>query len=155
MNLMNTELQVFTFDTLTGADGMFAALKELQHDDLIELLDAVIVTKDLNNKVEVRQPLEVGPGQGRGLWRAVRRDCGLLGGPGGAIVGFAAGALTGGVAGAALEADLPKEDVKALALDELNPGNSALAVYIDEIWIDQVEAGGGGLRRGGLPSDSG
>ena len=58
---MNTELQVFTFDSSRG--GCYAGgLKELQHDDLIELLDAVIVTKDLNNKVEVRQPLEVGAG---------------------------------------------------------------------------------------------
>ena len=66
---MNTELQVFTFDTLTGAEGMLGVLKELQNDDLIELLDAVVVTKDLNNRVEVRQPLEVGPGRARLLAR--------------------------------------------------------------------------------------
>lgn len=136
---MNTGLQVFTFDTLTGADGMFGALKELQNDDFIELLDAVIITKDLNNKVEVRQPLEVGPGRGAAFGALTGAVVGLLGGPGGAIVGFAAGALTGGVTGAALEAELPKADIKAQALEELDPGESALAVYIDEIWIDRVQ----------------
>ena len=135
---MNTELQVFTFDTLTGADGMLGALKELQHDDLIELLDAVVVTKDLNNKVEVRQPLEVGPGKGAAFGALTGALVGLLGGPGGVIVGFAAGALTGGATGAAMEAELPEADIKALALDELDPGKSALAVYFDEVWIDQV-----------------
>jgi uncharacterized membrane protein len=139
MNLMNTELQIFTFNTLTGADGMFGALKELQNNDFIELLDAIIITKDLNNKVEVRQPLEVGPGRGAAFGALTGAVVGLLGGPGGAIVGFAAGALTGGATGAAMEAELPKADIKALALKELDPGDSALAVYIDEIWIDQIE----------------
>ncbi len=136
---MNTELQVFTFDTLTGADAMLGALKELQNNDFIELLDAVVVTKDHNNKVEVRQPLEVGPGKGAAFGALTGAVVGLLGGPGGAIVGFAAGALTGGATGAALAADLPKADIKALALDELEPGDSALAVYIDEVWVDQIE----------------
>ena len=136
---MNTELQVFTFDTLTGADGMLGALKALQNDDFIELLDAVIVTKDLNNKVEVRQPLEVGPGKGAAFGALTGAVVGMLGGPGGAIVGFAAGALTGGATGAVMAADLPKADIKALALDELEPGESALAVYFDEVWIDQIE----------------
>jgi uncharacterized membrane protein len=136
---MNTELQIFVFDTPTGADAMLEALKELQHNDFIELMDAVIVTKDLNNKVEVRQPLEVGPGKGAAFGALTGAVVGMLGGPGGAIVGFAAGALTGGVTGAALAADLPREDIEALALDELDPGHSALAVYIDDIWVDQVE----------------
>jgi uncharacterized membrane protein len=139
MNLMNTELQVFTFNTLTGADDMFAALRELQNDDFIELEDAVIVTKDLNNKVEVRQPLEVGPGKGAAFGALTGAVVGLLGGPGGAIVGFAAGALTGGATGAVLEAELPKADIKALALEELKPGESALAVYYYDFWIDQIE----------------
>lgn len=135
---MNTELQVFTFDTPTGADGMLGALKALQNDDLIELDYAVVVTKDLNNKVEVRQPLEVGPGKGAAFGALTGAVVGLLGGPGGAIVGFAAGALTGGAAGAVMEADIPKEELEALALHELEPGESALAVYIDDIWVDQV-----------------
>jgi uncharacterized membrane protein len=139
MNLMNTELQVFTFNTLTGADDMFAAVRELQNNDFIELEDAVIVTKDLNNKVEVRQPLEVGPAKGAAFGALTGAIVGLLGGPGGAIVGFAAGALTGGATGAVMEADLPKADIKALALEELKPGESALALYYHEFWIEQIE----------------
>jgi uncharacterized membrane protein len=136
---METELLVATFDNLTGADAMLETLKDLQFDDFIELLDAVIVTKDLTGKVEVRQPLEVGPGKGAVFGALTGAVVGLLGGPAGAIVGFVSGAVTGGVAGAAFEANLPEADIRALALDELDPGDSALLVYFDQVWIEQIE----------------
>jgi uncharacterized membrane protein len=139
MNPMNTELQVFTFNTPTGADSMLETLKGLQDDDLIELLDAVVVTKDSNNKVEVRQPLEVGPGKGAAFGALTGAVVGLLGGPAGVIVGFVSGAVTGGAAGAAMKSGLPEADIEALADDELDPGDSALLVYVDDVWVDQVE----------------
>ena len=136
---METELIVATFDTMTGADAMLETLKDLQDDDFIELLDAVIVTKDLKGKVEVRQPLEVGPGRGAAFGALTGAVVGLLGGPAGAIVGLVSGAVTGGSAAAAMEAALPKADIKAHALAELNPGESALLVYFDEVWLDTIE----------------
>src|SRR5215475_7724000 len=102
---MNTELLVFTFDTLTGAEAMLGDLKELQNEDLIELLDAVIVTKDVHSKVAVRQPLEVGPGKGAAFGALTGAVVGLIAGPAGAIVGLVSGAITGGTAGAVMEND--------------------------------------------------
>src|SRR5882757_1521450 len=112
---MNTELLIFTFDTPTGAASMLGDLKELQNEDLIELLDAVIVTKDSHSKVEVRQPLEVGPGKGAAIGALTGAIVGLIAGPAGAIVGLVSGAVTGGAAGAGMEKGLPEEDIKALA----------------------------------------
>jgi len=57
-------LNVLTFDSATVADALLQTLKDLQADDFIGPLEAVIVTEDSKNKVEVRQPLDVGPGRG-------------------------------------------------------------------------------------------
>ena len=61
-NSMNTSLVVVTFRDSTGADEMLQALQELQSEEFIELLDAVIVTKDFNHNVEIRRPLQAGSG---------------------------------------------------------------------------------------------
>jgi uncharacterized membrane protein len=136
---MPTELIVLKYSTPTGADEMLEVLKDFQAKDFIELLDAVIVTKSADQKVHVRQPLEIGPGRGAAFGALTGAVVGLLGGPGGAIVGFVAGAATGGVTAAAMEAGLPEKDIQALARNELQPGDSALLVYFEEIWIDQIE----------------
>jgi uncharacterized membrane protein len=138
-NPMNTELIVLTFDSPTGADAMLQTLKELQADDFIELLEAVVVTKDSRGKVEVRQPLNVGPGRGAAFGAVSGAVIGLLGGPGGAVVGLVSGAVTGAATAAAIEAGVPKAGIESLAVDELEPGESALLVYLDEVWIDQIE----------------
>ena len=136
---METELVVANFDNMTGADAMLETLKDLQEDDFIELVDAVVVTKDVTGTVEVRQPLEVGPGKGAAFGALTGAVVGLLGGPAGVIVGFVSGAVTGGVTGAALEAGLPEDDIRALASDELQPGESALLVYFNQVWVEQIE----------------
>ena len=136
---MNTDLAVLTFRTSTGADAMLQTLKDLQSDDFIDILDAVTVTKDATGNVQVRQPLEVGPGKGAAFGALTGTIVGLLGGPGGALVGLVSGAVTGGAAAAVMESGLPQKDIKAMAVDELKPGQSALMVYVDEVWIDQIE----------------
>jgi uncharacterized membrane protein len=136
---MNTNLVVLTFSEPTGADDMLRTIKELQSDDFIELLDAVVVTKDMKNKVEVRQPLEVGPGKGAAFGAVTGAVVGLLGGPAGVVVGLVSGAVTGGATAAALAAGVPTAEIKSLALQELEPDESALLVYLEEVWIDQIE----------------
>src|SRR5215467_5487559 len=125
---MNTELTVLTFHSSTGADTMLKSLKDLQDDGFIELLDAVVVTRDSSGKVQIRQPLEVGPGKGAAFGALTGAIVGMLGGPGGALVGLVSGAVTGGATAAAWEAGLPQDDIKAMAVDELRPNESALLV---------------------------
>ncbi len=136
---MNTNLVILTFNSSTGADAMLATLQTLQNDNFIEILDAVKITKDAAGNVEVRQPLAIGPGKGAAFGALTGTIVGLLGGPGGALVGLVSGAVTGGAAAAAMESGLPQEDIRAMAVDELKPGESALAVYVDEVWMDQIE----------------
>jgi uncharacterized membrane protein len=136
---MNTDLTILTFDSPTGADTMLQTLKDLQDDNFIELLDAVVVTHDATGKVQLRQPLAIGPGKGAAFGAVTGAIVGLLGGPGGAIVGLLSGAVTGGATAAAWEADLPQDEIKAMAVDDLRPNQSALMVYVDEVWLDQIE----------------
>ncbi len=136
---MNTDLVVLTFSDPTGADDMLKTVQELQVEDFIEVVDAVVVTKDAKNKVEVRQPLEVGPGKGAAFGAVTGAVVGLLGGPAGAVVGLVAGGVTGGAAGAAFEAGLPTQEIKSVARQELAPGESALLLYLEEVWLDQIE----------------
>jgi uncharacterized membrane protein len=136
---MNTDLTILTFNSPTGADTMLQTFKDLQDDNFIELEDAVIVTKDATGKVQLRQPLVVTPGQGAAFGAVTGAIVGLIGGPGGAIVGLVSGAVTGGATAAAWEADLPQDEIKAMAVDNLRPNQSALIVYVDEIWLDQID----------------
>src|SRR5260370_35569069 len=90
---MKTDLFVLTFESPTGADAMLQNLKALQDDNFIELLDAVIVTKDLSGKVQIRQPLAVGPGKGAAGGAVEGAIIGLLAGPGGARCALGSGAI--------------------------------------------------------------
>jgi uncharacterized membrane protein len=136
---MPTELMVLKFKTPTGAKEMLDVLKGLQAQDFIELLDAVIITKDANQQVHVSQPLEVGPARGTAFGAVTGAVVGLLAGPAGAVLGLVSGAVTGGLAAAAMEAGLPEHDIEAVASGELKPGESALMVYFDQIWIEQIQ----------------
>src|SRR5579859_7962240 len=116
---MNTDLTVLTFGSLTGADDMLKDVQELQSADFLEILDAVVVTRDGQGKVDVRQPLEVGPGKGAAFGAVTGAVVGLLGGPAGAVVGLLAGGMTGGAAGAAFESGVPVKEIKSMAVQEL------------------------------------
>ena len=136
---MNNDLVILTFNSSTGADTMLETLQNLQNDNFIEIRDAVKITKDSTGHVEVREPLAIGPGKGAAFGALTGTIVGLIGGPGGALVGLVSGAITGGTTAAVMESGLPQEDIKAMAVDELRPGESALAVYLDEVWMDQLE----------------
>ena len=136
---MNNDLVILTFNSSTGADTMLETLQNLQNDNFIEILDAVKITKDSTGNVEVRQPLAIGPGKGAAFGALTGTIVGLIGGPGGALVGLVSGAVTGGTTAAVMDSGLPQEDIKAMAVDELKPGESALAVYLDAVWLDQIE----------------
>jgi uncharacterized membrane protein len=136
---MNTDLTIFTFNSTTGAEAMLKTLQDLQNDNFIEIMDAVTVIKDSAGHVQVYQPLEIGPGKGAAFGALTGTIVGLLGGPSGALVGLVSGAVTGGAAAAVIESGLPQDDIRAMAVDELRPGESALMVYVDEVWMDQLE----------------
>jgi uncharacterized membrane protein len=144
---MTTEMIIFKFPTLTGADEVSTILKTLQTQHFIEVSDAVVATKYDDQHVDVRQSLGTGPGvgtaagalTGAAVGALTGAAAGLPAGPVGAAVGLVSGALLGRAADAAREPGHKSEELKTLTTYELQSGESALLVYADALWVGPIE----------------
>lgn len=136
---MTTELIIFKFPTLTGADEVSNILKTLQTQHFVEVRDAVVATKYDEQHVDVRQTLGKEPGPGTAVGALTGAAAGVPAGPVGAAVGLVAGALIGRGVDAAHEPGWKEEDLKTLATYELQSGESALLIYADALWIGPIE----------------
>lgn len=132
----NLLLYVAAYDEAGPARDDFEALKSLEGDDLA-IVAAVVMNRDAAGNVDV---LEVGDGDvGRGAW---------IGGGVGLVVGLFAPPLLASTAigagiGALLGHFTKKHEEKELgvAVDEyLPPDSSAVAVVIEDVYLDRVEA---------------
>jgi uncharacterized membrane protein len=124
------------------------ALKELHEDGSLTVYGTAVLTKDADGKVSTKQHVDRGP-LGAAVGALLGMLIGLIGGPGGAFIGFAGGAIAGG------RIDVNHwegatdflEDVSR----ELTPGKSALAAEVDEEWVtpldSRMEAIGGVVLR--------
>ena len=56
---MATQLTVLKFNTPSGADYMLELLKAMQTRNLIEVQDAVVVTREGRNQLEAFRPLHL------------------------------------------------------------------------------------------------
>jgi uncharacterized membrane protein/predicted Holliday junction resolvase-like endonuclease len=136
---MTTELIIFKFPTLTGADEVSNVLKTLQTQHFVEVQDAIVATKYDDQHVDVRQTLGKEPGPGTAVGALTGAAAGAPAGPVGAAVGLVAGALIGRGVDAAHEPEWKVEELKTLTTYELRSGESALLVYTDTLWIGPIE----------------
>jgi len=130
---MSTLIAV-TYDDEYRAAEVLATLKRLQSEYLIDLADAVYVTKDANGKVKVHETHDVtGAGAAYGgLW-------GLLIGllffvP---IVGLAIGAGLGALAGRHADYGIDKQFIENLRAN-MTPSSSAVLVLVNKSTPDKV-----------------
>ena len=132
----NLMLYVAAYDDSSSAQDDFDALKAVQGPDL-EIVGAVVMNRDTDGKVDV---LEAGDGDVAGG--------AVLGGGVGLVVGlFAPPLLMSTAIGAGIGALLghfaKKHEEKELGVDldeYLPPGSSAIAIVIDDVYLDRVEA---------------
>jgi uncharacterized membrane protein len=136
---MTTELIIFKFPTLTGADEVSNVLKTLQTQNFVEVQDAIVATKYEDQHVDVRQTLGKEPGPGTAVGALTGAAAGAPAGPVGAAVGLVAGALIGRGVDAAHEPEWKSEELKTLTTYELRSGESALLVYTDALWVGPIE----------------
>lgn len=122
------------FDDKETAENALQKLVSMQKEHLVELSDAVIVTKDENGKVKLRQSVNMtaaGAASG-GLWGTL---IGLLFlNP---LIGLAAGAATGAIAGAFTDYGINDDFMKSMG-DRLTDGSSALFFLTRKTTIDKV-----------------
>lgn len=132
-----SDLAVIVFNDETTAFEMRTALAKMQKEYLIELEDAVVVTKDAQNKVKLHQAvnLTAAGAAGGGFWGAL---IGLifLNPLLGAAVGAGAGALSGKFSDIGVNDQMMKELAASFT-----PGSSALFVLVRKATTDKVLEG--------------
>jgi uncharacterized membrane protein len=122
------------YPDIAKASEVRQTLLKLQSEYLIDLEDAVVVTKSAEGKIELHQPVNLtaaGAVSG-GFWGAL---IGLLFlNP---LLGAAIGAGSGAISGALTDVGINDEFIKALA-GKLEPNTSALFVLIRKLTTDKV-----------------
>lgn len=122
---MKTGIAVVTFQDTEGAGKLLDMLKDLEKQKLVELDDAVIVVKDVDGEVKVKETKDLTKAKGAAKGGTLGLVVGLmLGGPiGGVLLGAAAGAL----ASRKVDLGIPKGKIDLL-VQEMVDGSSALFV---------------------------
>jgi uncharacterized membrane protein len=139
-----------------NADAAFAARKrlvELQSQFLVELADAVVVTKDETGKVQLHQAVNLtatGAASG-GFWGSL---IGLLFlNP---LLGLVVGAGAGAISGHFSDYGIPDDQMRDVA-QSFHPGTAALFVLLRKVTADKVgdelAPFGGTLLRTSLSND--
>ncbi len=151
-----SDLVAVLFNDETTAFEMRAELAKMQKEYLIEMEDAVVVTKDATGKVKLHQAtnLTLAGATSGGFW-------GLLLGmiflnP---LLGMAVGAGAGALSGKFVDLGIDDQMMKDLA-DSFTPGSSALFVLVRKATPDKVLeglkefAGKGKILRTSLKKDN-
>jgi uncharacterized membrane protein len=142
-NLM-AELIVIGFDDPNEADRALIELQRLQKEYLVDLEDAVVVIREQDGKLRVKQSVDlVGAGAASGaLWGAMWGTLvglifmnPLIGLATGAALGAGAGALSGSLADYGINDDFIRSVGRALTL-----GSSALFVLVRKVQPEKVLA---------------
>lgn len=129
-----SDLIAISFDSKEKAEEALARAAKLQKRHLLDLADAVIVTRDEGGKVKLQQSINLtaaGAASG-GMWGTL---IGLLFlNP---LLGLAVGAASGAVAGKLSDIGINDQFMKDMGA-ELKPGTSALFVLVRKSTPDRV-----------------
>jgi len=134
---MNKMIVTIFNDEKTAYEGL-NALKGLHGEGTLALHAAVVIAKDAEGRISVKQADDAGP-VGTIFGLTTGGLIGLLGGPAGLAVGATAGIVTGSLF------DLAALGVGEDFLDEvsqnLTPGKVAVVVDVDEEWVTPLDTG--------------
>ncbi len=122
---MKTGIAVVTFQDTEGAGKLLDMLHDLEKQKLIELDDAVIVVKEADGEIKVKETTDLTKAKGAAKGGTLGFVVGLMmGGPiGGVLLGAAAGALLA----RKVDLGIPKGKIDLLS-EEMVDGSSALFV---------------------------
>jgi uncharacterized membrane protein len=129
-------LVVIDYENEVKAEEVRLALLKMQKEYLIDLDDAVVVVRQANGKVKLRQlyKLTAAGAVSGGFWGAL---IGLIFlNP---LFGFAIGAAAGAISGALRDVGIDDGFMKSLG-ETLKPGTAALCVLIRQMTPDKVLA---------------
>ena len=131
------KLIAVSFNDKAQAAQVLNKLVSLQQDYLLDLEDAVVVVREEDGKVRIKQSVDLtaeGALRG-GLWGSL---IGLvLGGPLGMLLAGSTTAAFGAIAGSVNDYGIDDEFIKRVG-DELKPGTSALFILLRQLVEDKV-----------------
>lgn len=124
-----------------GADGALDALKQAKDDGAFYYDDAAVVRRDASGQVSINETGDMTSGKGAGIGALIGGVIGILGGPGGMVLGAGAGAAIGGIA-AHSDAGFNNDTLERIG-GALPNGTSALAVTTSKDFIESVREADG------------
>ena len=129
-----TDMVVLAFDSETGADQGREKLVELNNQYVLNLVDATEVIRHADNKVKVKnlRSLTGVAAMGGALWGTLFGLLFFM-----PLVGFAAGTVSGAIAGHFSHLGVSKDFLKQIE-DTMKPGTSALAIVAANVTVDKV-----------------
>jgi uncharacterized membrane protein len=127
-------LVVIDYESEVKAEEVRLTLLKMQKQYLIDLADAVVVVRDANGKVKLRQlhNLTAASALSGGFWGALMGLIFLN-----PLFGFAIGAAAGAVSGALRDVGIDDNFMKSLG-ETLKPGTAALCVLVRQMTPDKV-----------------
>lgn len=131
------KLIAVSFNDKGQAAQVLNKLMSLQQDYLLDLEDAVVVVRDDDGKVKIRQSVDLtaeGALRG-GLWGSLIGL--LLGGPLGMLLAGSTTASFGAIAGSVNDYGIDDEFIRRVG-NELKPGSSALFILLRQLVEDKV-----------------
>jgi len=124
-----------SFDSTIKAQEYLLAMSRLRQEGVLQLKDAVTVTKQDGGKVAVTETIDPTPGRAAisgGMWLGL---LGLfVGGPVGWIAGIGIGAGAGAVAAKVVDLGIPDEWVDWFK-DAVEPGTSTVVVLAEHVQV--------------------
>jgi uncharacterized membrane protein len=128
---------IMTYDTEDQAFTALDKLKDAEKQKLVEIEDAVVVRKDAEGKVHVKETRDFTTRRGAVTGGAIGLVIGVvLGGPIGAAV---VGSVAGGLIGKAVDLGFSKDQI-AIVGEKMNAGNSAIFAKLKTEKMDLLKA---------------
>jgi len=135
-NQAPVDLYVAAYADPEAAQLDWDAIKQLAKDDVITLEALVLVSRDMDGKIDVKDNFHV-VGVGAGLGAIGGLFIGLIFPPAFIASGVVGAGIGAGVGG--LVSHSTKKDIKEQVADSLPPGSSGIVALFDEQWVIEVE----------------
>jgi uncharacterized membrane protein/sporulation protein YlmC with PRC-barrel domain len=124
------ELIAKLYSDLAKAQEGLQFVQDLHNRKILKIRNAAVFARDAEGAVTVKDVRDIDAKKGRLLGAITGGLIGLLGGPGGVVIGALAGAGTGTVAGKRIDFGFSDKFLNNLK-DHLQPGSAALVVLVE------------------------
>ncbi len=144
------------FDNVDDAKLAYQALKDVQREGLVKILDAAYVEKTERSKLKVHEHKDWRGGQGVLAGGAVGAIIGIVGGA--ILLPAGIGALIGGIWAKMHDTGFDDKNLGKLA-ESLPIGTSALVAVVEDDYVEQIEKemtkeGGKKVHSGAVPKST-